>query len=154
MGVEPTKDRLAALPGFEVRTPHQGRFPSEANDISHLSLMRWENGAATGRLWTQVGAKCFWNVSDLIFLRACPIRSWRSEASRSAPRLARHPVSIAGGNVGSPDPACLGVETGAAECAATVCGVRGKRSNANELTAPVCDLFPEDGKLFSASPMR
>jgi hypothetical protein len=25
-GVEPTKDRLAALPGFEVRTPHQGRF--------------------------------------------------------------------------------------------------------------------------------
>ena len=28
VGVEPTKDRLAALPGFEVRTPHQGRFPS------------------------------------------------------------------------------------------------------------------------------
>src|SRR6202034_4208236 len=28
VGVEPTKDRLAAFPGFEVRTPHQGRFPS------------------------------------------------------------------------------------------------------------------------------
>jgi hypothetical protein len=28
VGVEPTKDRLAASPGFEVRTPHQGRFPS------------------------------------------------------------------------------------------------------------------------------
>ena len=26
----PPKDRLAALPGFEVRTPHQGRFPSIA----------------------------------------------------------------------------------------------------------------------------
>jgi hypothetical protein len=24
VGVEPTKDRLAALPGFEVRTPHRG----------------------------------------------------------------------------------------------------------------------------------
>ena len=28
MGVEPTKNRLAALPGFEVRTPHRGRFSS------------------------------------------------------------------------------------------------------------------------------
>src|SRR5215468_4740505 len=28
MGVEPTKDRLAAPPGFEVRTPHRGRFSS------------------------------------------------------------------------------------------------------------------------------
>lgn len=28
VGVEPTKDRLAAPPGFEVRTPHRGRFPS------------------------------------------------------------------------------------------------------------------------------
>src|SRR5215472_17846835 len=28
MGVEPTRDRLAAPPGFEVRTPHRGRFPS------------------------------------------------------------------------------------------------------------------------------
>ena len=28
MGVEPTKDLLAALPGFEVRTPHRGRFSS------------------------------------------------------------------------------------------------------------------------------
>ena len=28
MGVEPTKDRLAAPPGFEVRTSHRGRFPS------------------------------------------------------------------------------------------------------------------------------
>ena len=28
MGVEPTKDRLAALPGFEVRTPHRGRCSS------------------------------------------------------------------------------------------------------------------------------
>src|SRR5262245_7492808 len=27
MGVEPTKDRLAAPPGFEVRTSHRGRFP-------------------------------------------------------------------------------------------------------------------------------
>src|SRR6185312_14836544 len=27
-GVEPTKDRLAVLPGFEVRTPHRGRFSS------------------------------------------------------------------------------------------------------------------------------
>src|SRR5262245_1397010 len=27
-GVEPTKDRLAAPPGFEVRTPHRGRFSS------------------------------------------------------------------------------------------------------------------------------
>jgi hypothetical protein len=28
VGVEPTKDRLAALPGFEVRTPHRERCPS------------------------------------------------------------------------------------------------------------------------------
>ena len=28
VGVEPTKDRLAAPPGFEVRTPHRGRFSS------------------------------------------------------------------------------------------------------------------------------
>ena len=34
VGVEPTKDRLAASPGFEVRTPHRGRFPSEI-------AMRW-----------------------------------------------------------------------------------------------------------------
>ena len=27
-GVEPTKSRLATLPGFEVRTPHRGRFSS------------------------------------------------------------------------------------------------------------------------------
>ena len=27
-GVEPTRDRLAAPPGFEVRTPHRGRFSS------------------------------------------------------------------------------------------------------------------------------
>src|SRR5215813_10317599 len=34
MGVEPTKDRLAAPPGFEVRTPHRGRFSS---------LIRWRS---------------------------------------------------------------------------------------------------------------
>src|SRR5436190_22379941 len=28
VGVEPTKDRLTAPPGFEVRTPHRGRFSS------------------------------------------------------------------------------------------------------------------------------
>ena len=28
MGVEPTRDRLAAPHGFEVRTPHRGRFSS------------------------------------------------------------------------------------------------------------------------------
>jgi hypothetical protein len=28
MGVEPTKDRPTAPPGFEVRTPHRGRVPS------------------------------------------------------------------------------------------------------------------------------
>src|SRR5215510_1060188 len=28
MGVEPTEDRLAAPPGFEVRTSHRGRFSS------------------------------------------------------------------------------------------------------------------------------
>jgi hypothetical protein len=28
-GVEPTKDRLTALPGFEVRTSHQRRFSSK-----------------------------------------------------------------------------------------------------------------------------
>ena len=28
VGVEPTKDRLAAPPGFEVRTPHRGQFSS------------------------------------------------------------------------------------------------------------------------------
>ena len=27
-GVEPTTSRLATLPGFEVRTPHRGRFSS------------------------------------------------------------------------------------------------------------------------------
>ena len=30
MGVEPTRDRLTAPPGFEVRTPHRGRFSSIA----------------------------------------------------------------------------------------------------------------------------
>ena len=29
MGVEPTRDRLTAPPGFEVRTPHRGRFSSK-----------------------------------------------------------------------------------------------------------------------------
>src|SRR5258708_20306202 len=28
VGVEPTKDRLTTLTGFEVQPPHQGRFPS------------------------------------------------------------------------------------------------------------------------------
>jgi len=49
---------------------------------------------------------------------------------------------------------CLGVETGAAECAATVCGVSRKRSGATELTAPLCDLFPADVKLFSSCRVR
>src|SRR5215510_8761733 len=34
MGVEPTKDRLAAPPGFEVRTPHRGRFSSRSGFVS------------------------------------------------------------------------------------------------------------------------
>ena len=34
MGVEPTKDRLAAPPGFEVRTPHRGRFSSSFATIA------------------------------------------------------------------------------------------------------------------------
>ena len=29
MGVEPTRDRLTAPTGFEVRPPHQGRFSSK-----------------------------------------------------------------------------------------------------------------------------
>ena len=29
VGVEPTRDRLTAPPGFEVRTPHRGRFSSD-----------------------------------------------------------------------------------------------------------------------------
>ena len=37
MGVEPTKDRLAAPPGFEVRTPHRGRLSSSLN-FQWLSL--------------------------------------------------------------------------------------------------------------------
>src|ERR1700730_11483033 len=39
VGVEPSKDRLAALPGFEVRTPHQGRFPSpfESRQIKRIA---------------------------------------------------------------------------------------------------------------------
>ena len=39
MGVEPTKDRLTAPPGFEVRTPHRGRFPSTV--CGWRLLVRW-----------------------------------------------------------------------------------------------------------------
>ena len=44
MGVEPTKDRLAAPPGFEVRTPHRGRFPSS------ICCWRLVTGRAAKRL--------------------------------------------------------------------------------------------------------
>jgi hypothetical protein len=35
--------------GFEVRTPHQGRFPSKPNGISRLSLMRFHMTDAFAR---------------------------------------------------------------------------------------------------------
>lgn len=38
VGVEPTKDRLAAPPGFEVRTSHRGRFPSR---LRQFGLFIW-----------------------------------------------------------------------------------------------------------------
>src|SRR5690606_3517468 len=38
MGVEPTKDRLSAPPGFEVRTPHQERVSSLYHCFSGCSL--------------------------------------------------------------------------------------------------------------------
>src|SRR5262249_52159126 len=41
MGVEPTKGRLAAPPGFEVRTPHRGRFSS-------LIRCGWRGGVRGG----------------------------------------------------------------------------------------------------------
>ena len=45
MGVEPTKDRLAALPGFEVRTLHRERCSSVGFDLGRLALalqvIRW-----------------------------------------------------------------------------------------------------------------
>jgi hypothetical protein len=37
VGVEPTKDRLTAPPGFEVRTPHRGRFSSNSFHSEHLA---------------------------------------------------------------------------------------------------------------------
>src|SRR5262244_2694212 len=40
MGVEPTKDRLAAPPGFEVRTPHRGRFSSLIRSTRPCALRR------------------------------------------------------------------------------------------------------------------
>ena len=39
VGVEPTKDRLTAPPGFEVRTPHRGRFSSMVMHINHLAAI-------------------------------------------------------------------------------------------------------------------
>src|SRR5262245_45313450 len=41
MGVEPTKDRLAVPPGFEVRTPHRGRFSSLIRYGRNDALRRW-----------------------------------------------------------------------------------------------------------------
>ena len=40
VGVEPTKDRLAAPPGFEVRTPHRGRFSSMFVLLLRLRICR------------------------------------------------------------------------------------------------------------------
>src|SRR5258707_13988913 len=37
-GVEPTRDRLAAPPGFEVRTPHRRRFSPRKRLIATLHL--------------------------------------------------------------------------------------------------------------------
>src|SRR5690606_24859724 len=45
VGVEPTKDRLAALPGFEVRTSHRGRCSSGSGFIRHR---RWVGRLAVG----------------------------------------------------------------------------------------------------------
>ena len=38
MGVEPTRDRLAAPTGFEVRPPHRGRFSSSAEKIGAMGI--------------------------------------------------------------------------------------------------------------------
>lgn len=43
MGVEPTQDRLAAPPGFEVRTPHRGRFSSKPCRSGVRALCRSSN---------------------------------------------------------------------------------------------------------------
>ena len=48
MGVEPTKDRLTAPPGFEVRTPHQGRFSSIA----------WDAGSAATATTGEIAGCC------------------------------------------------------------------------------------------------
>ena len=46
VGVEPTKDRFAASPGFEVRTPHQERFSSLSKFISTSYTVGVRNSAS------------------------------------------------------------------------------------------------------------
>jgi hypothetical protein len=57
VGVEPTKDRLTAPPGFEVRTPHRGRFSSNSFHIKYLVHVVDANKRERKAAWTQVGPK-------------------------------------------------------------------------------------------------
>jgi hypothetical protein len=88
MGVEPTKDRLAAPPGFEVRTPHRGRFSSLvrsfrkifAKFLPHVARCaadfaaansrgcggRRDDAATRGFEMTQAGASDIAEVEDVI----------------------------------------------------------------------------------------
>jgi hypothetical protein len=51
-GVEPTKSRLAALPGFEVRTPHRGRFSSSCQSVG-----KSPHDPAVGRQYARLQAR-------------------------------------------------------------------------------------------------
>jgi hypothetical protein len=60
VGVEPTKDRLTAPPGFEVRTPHQGRFSSTVKQFSDVARIARRTKRHRRDLWAQLGHKRFW----------------------------------------------------------------------------------------------
>jgi hypothetical protein len=63
MGVEPTKDRLAAPPGFEVRTPHRGRLSSNRSNINHYTALAGRTNSGRRVVWPQVGPKLFRSCS-------------------------------------------------------------------------------------------
>jgi hypothetical protein len=63
MGVEPTKDRLAAPPGFEVRTPHRGRLSSNRSNINHYTALARRTNSGRRVAWPQVGPKLFRSCS-------------------------------------------------------------------------------------------
>ena len=61
VGVEPTKDRLTAPAGFEVRPPHRGRFSSNELGTALAGINITQKAASD--------ATSSYNLPRLVFLR-------------------------------------------------------------------------------------